>query len=71
MSRYPKGSIVKHKSGEIRGEVVNVFQQGDAPGGCGYFVKWDDGNHSYHPEQELSWANVDRPRMHYSGRSGK
>ncbi len=64
MFRFPKGSIVKHKSGEIRGEIVNVFEQGDAP--TGYYVKWDDGNHSYHLEQELSWANIDRPRMHYT-----
>jgi|GEM_PF-163422 len=59
MSRFPKGSIVKHKSGEIKGEVVNVFEQGDAL--TGYYVKWDDGNNSYHVERELSWANVDRP----------
>jgi len=69
MFKYPKGSIVKHKSGEIKGEIVNVFEQGDAP--TGYYVKWDDGNHSYHLEMELSWANVDRPRMHYTQPSTK
>lgn len=62
MVRYPKGSIVKHKTGEIKGMVVNVFEQDGSR--SGYYIRWDDGNHSYHPEQELSWANVDRPRMH-------
>lgn len=69
MLRYPKGSIVKHRSGDIKGEVVNVFEQGDAP--TGYYVKWDDGNHSYHLEQELCWANIDRPKMHYTQQSTK
>ncbi len=64
MFRYPKGSIVKHKSGDIKGEVVNVFEQGDAP--TGYYVRWDDGSNSYHVERDLCWANIDRPRMHYS-----
>ncbi|MCJ7925581.1 MULTISPECIES: hypothetical protein [Pantoea] len=69
MLKFPKGSIVKHQSGEIRGEIINVFEQGSAP--AGYYVKWDDGNLSYHPEQELSWANIDRPRMHYTQQSIK
>lgn len=69
MSRYSKGSIVKHESGEIKGEIENVFEQGDAP--AGYYVKWDDGNHSYHSEHELSWANVDPPQMQYTQQSPK
>ncbi|MFB6324770.1 hypothetical protein ACE8EZ_01440 [Pantoea deleyi] len=69
MSKFSKGSIVKHRSGEIRGEIINVFELRDAP--VGYYVKWDDGNLSYHPEQELSWANIDRPRMHYTQQSIK
>ncbi|MFV9667453.1 hypothetical protein [Pantoea sp. ARC607] len=69
MSTFSRGSIVKHQSGEIRGEVINVFELQDAP--VGYYVKWDDGNLSYHPEQELSWANIDRPRMHYTQQSIK
>ncbi|WP_130834730.1 hypothetical protein [[Erwinia] mediterraneensis] len=64
MCKFPKGSIVKMKTGEIKGEVINIFKQGDAP--AGYYVKWDDGNHSYHLENELCWANIHRPRMHYN-----
>lgn len=60
---------MKNKSGEIKDEIVNVFEQGEAP--TGYYVKWDDGNHSYHLERDLSWANVDRPRMHYTQPSAK
>lgn len=45
MFRFPEGSIVKHKSGEVRGEIVNVFTQSDALTGY-YYVKWDDGSHS-------------------------
>lgn len=69
MSKYPKGSIVRHKTGDIKGMIVNVFEQGDAA--AGYYVKWDDGNHSYHGEKELIWANIDRPRMHYTQQSPK
>ncbi|WP_428945865.1 hypothetical protein ACQK5W_07750 [Pantoea sp. FN060301] len=69
MSKFPKGSIVRHKTGEIKGMIVNVFDQGAAP--AGYYVKWDDGNHSYHSENELIWANIDRPRMHYTQQSSK
>lgn len=63
MTKFPKGSLVKHKTGEVKGEILNVFDQGDAP--AAYYVKWDDGNHSYHLEKELSWANIERPRMYY------
>lgn len=62
MIKYPKGSIVKHKSGDITGEVVNTFEQGEKP--CGYYIKWDDGSHSYHAEQELNWADANRPMSH-------
>lgn len=69
MSKFSKGSIVKHQSGEIRGEIINVFDLRDEP--VGYYVKWDDGTLSYHPEQALSWASIDRPRMHYTQQSIK
>ncbi|NNS08687.1 hypothetical protein [Erwinia sp. JH02] len=69
MSRFPKGSIVRHKTGQIKGVVLNVFDQGDRS--AGYYIKWDDGNHSYHAENELIWANIDRPRMHDGPQSPK
>ncbi|EXU74470.1 MULTISPECIES: hypothetical protein [Erwinia] len=69
MTRYSEGSIVKHKTGDIKGMVTNVFAQDHAP--TGYYVRWDDGNHSYHGEKELRWANIDRPRMHYTQQSPK
>ncbi|URQ62214.1 hypothetical protein LQ939_08190 [Pantoea alhagi] len=58
MSKYLKGNIVKHQSGEIRGQVVTVFTQGDFP--ASYHVQWDDGTWSLHAEKELEWANSDR-----------
>lgn len=69
MSRYPKGSIVKHKTGDIKGIVLNVFEQDRTL--TGYYVIWDDGNNSYHGEKELIWANIDRPGTHYSQQSSK
>ena len=69
MSRYPKGSIVRHQTGHIKGVVLNVFEQGDKP--AGYYIKWDDGNHSYHTESELIWANIDPPPRHAAPPSPK
>lgn len=57
MSKYRKGAIVKHQSGEIRGTVAAVLTQGDFP--ARYHVQWDDGTWSLHTEQELTWANSD------------
>ena len=57
MSKYLKGSIVKHQSGEIHGLVAAVIAQGNFPA-C-YHVQWDDGNWSLHTEKELEWANGD------------
>lgn len=57
--RYPKGATVRHRSGEIKGVVLNVFGQEERP--AGYFVRWDDGSHSYHSENELIWVNIDQP----------
>ncbi|AUX93107.1 hypothetical protein [Mixta gaviniae] len=51
MSKYAKGAIVKHHSGEIRGEVTAVFCQGNFP--ASYHVRWDDGTWSLHAEKEL------------------
>ncbi|CAK9884703.1 MAG: hypothetical protein XXXJIFNMEKO3_01095 [Candidatus Erwinia impunctatus] len=52
---YSKGSVVRHQSGAIEGVVVNVLLYSDQP--VGYYVNWQDGNHSYHQENVLSWAN--------------
>ncbi|PIJ51954.1 hypothetical protein BL250_03050 [Erwinia sp. OLTSP20] len=60
MVKYPKGSRVKHQTGDITGVVVNVFEQDNQH--CGYYVKWDDGSHSYHAEQELTQADNNRTR---------
>lgn len=58
MSKYRKGAIVKHQSGEIHGEVVAVFAQENFP--TRYHVQWDDGTLSLHAEKELEWASSDR-----------
>lgn len=52
MSKYAKGAIVKHQSGEIRGQVTAVFSQGNFP--ASYHVRWDDGTWSLHAEKELN-----------------
>lgn len=69
MSRFPKGSIVRHKTGQIKGVVLNVFDQDNRA--AGYYIKWDDGNHSYHAENELIWANIDHQVRHDSQQSPK
>ncbi|MBD8165286.1 hypothetical protein [Erwinia persicina] len=69
MFRFPKGSIVRHKTGQIKGVVLNVFEQGAQY--AGYYIKWDDGNHSYHAEKELVWANIDRPSRYPGQPSAK
>ncbi|MCX8955791.1 hypothetical protein [Erwinia psidii] len=69
MSRYPKGSIVRHTTGNIKGTVLNVFEQDNSA--AGYYITWDDGNHSYHGEKELIWANIDHPGVHNRQQSSK
>ncbi|MCQ4092770.1 hypothetical protein [Erwinia persicina] len=69
MPGLSKGSIVRHKTGQIEGVVLNVFVQGSRCGG--YYIQWDDGNHSYHTENELIRANTDRPRLNDTPRSAK
>ncbi|QHM70652.1 hypothetical protein [Mixta intestinalis] len=47
MSKYAKGTIVKHQSGEIRVMVIAVFSQGDFS--ASYQVRWDDAFYYRHP----------------------
>lgn len=60
--KFPKGSIVKHKSGGIKGVVDSRF--GDKDNDPWTFVMWDDGTAQSHRESELSWANVDAPKLY-------
>ncbi|UQY45717.1 hypothetical protein M1E08_12750 [Erwinia sp. PK3-005] len=69
MSKYLKGAIVKHQSGEIRGEVVAVFAQGEFP--ASYHVQWDDGTWSLHAEKELEWVSSDRRAENALSRSAR
>jgi len=55
--KFPKDSIVKHRSGDIKGTVMNVFES--ETGIVSYFVTWGDGTSSLHKENELHWANID------------
>ena len=58
MSKYRKGAIVKHQSGEIHGRVIAVFAQGSFP--ASYHIQWDDGTWSLHAEKELEWADSEQ-----------
>ncbi|CAI2111100.1 Uncharacterised protein [Serratia marcescens] len=62
MMRFPKGSIVKHKSGGIKGVVDSHF--GEKDNDPWIFVMWDDGTATSHRESELSWATVDEPKFY-------
>ncbi|MDH2896563.1 MULTISPECIES: hypothetical protein [Rahnella] len=55
--KFPKGSIVKHRSGDIKGRIMNTFES--QTGTVSYFVSWEDGSSSLHKEDELHWANID------------
>jgi len=55
--KFPKGSIVKHRSGDIKGTVINAFES--EKGNVSYYVTWGDGTSSMHQENELHWANID------------
>ncbi|PKH27012.1 hypothetical protein CIG19_00590 [Enterobacterales bacterium CwR94] len=69
MVHFPIGSIVKHRSGDIKGTVLNVLASSTAA--TGYFVRWDDGTHSYHQHAELEWGNIDRLTSGYTHPSVK
>lgn len=55
--KFPKGSIVKHRSGDIKGAVMNAFES--EKGNVSYYVTWEDGTSSMHQENEMHWANID------------
>ena len=55
--KFPKGSIVKHVSGDIKGTVMNTFESEHNI--VSYYVSWEDGSSSLHKENELHWANID------------
>lgn len=63
MPKFPQHAIVKHVSGDIRGYVMNIFEQQDGSPPY-YFIQWDDGTPSSHPEKELQWATTEHPVMH-------
>lgn len=62
MMKFPKGSIVKHRSGDIKGVVDSHF--GDKDNDPWVFVLWDNGSAESHKESELSWATTDSPKLH-------
>ena len=62
MAKFAVGALVQLKSGGIRGMVESQIEpDSDHPKA---WVKWDDGNYSVHPENELRAATVDEPRVY-------
>ncbi|HAZ4812367.1 TPA: hypothetical protein J5T73_000531 [Enterobacter cloacae] len=62
MAAFNVGAIVKKKTGGIHGVVDSQLEpEGDHPKA---WVRWDDGNYSVHPENELRAATPDGPQFY-------
>lgn len=56
MPKFPQNAIVKHVSGDIRGYVMNIFEQQDGSPPY-YFIQWDDGTPLISPGERASMGH--------------
>lgn len=62
MAAFNVGAIVQMKSGGIHGVVDSQLEpDSDHPKA---WIRWDDGNYSVHPENELRPVTVDGPQLY-------
>lgn len=62
MAAFNVGAIVQKKTGGLTGIVESLLEpDGDHPQ---FWVRWDDRNHSVHPENELRAATPDGPQFY-------